>query len=203
IDGGRGQSPVVIQEEENTPTTLPDVKKGYRGLIQEDESDSQHDNTDGYSSESDASSDEDLESESDDGYHDAFLAATQSLAQEKMELSTLQELLAEEDAGNIKDVFILMAMPSSSKDIMDNISDDTPPLSVLSAELDPDIDPLSTLVFRNDEYGFCLEAPKSRDILSDTPCRLVPGLEEHRIMVGDLPEVEEHIDEIQQLFQKH
>lgn len=202
IDGGRGQSPVIVHEEENVPKTLPKVKNGYRGLTQDDSDSPNNDSQSNISSASDVSSNEDSDSDSEGNYHDAFLAATQSLSEEKMELATLEELLAEEEAGNIKDVFLLMASPSLSSGPMAEPAYEVPPLAVLAAKLDPNNDP-STVTFRNNEYGFCLEAPKSRDVLTDTPCRVVPGLEEHKIMVGDLPEVQEHISEIRQLFEKH
>lgn len=40
-------------------------------------------------------------------------------------------------------------------------------------------------------------------MLIDTPCRLVPGLEDHCIMVGDLPEVEANIEQIAALFTQY
>ncbi|KAF9970686.1 hypothetical protein BGZ75_002212, partial [Mortierella antarctica] len=140
------------------------------------------------------------ESSTDEEYREAFLAATQNMASEKMEFATIHDLLAEEEAGNIQDVFILMALPSL-KNPQAMLEEDAL-LDVFIAESSPKHDGIA-LKFQNNEYGFCLEAPKSRDVLTDTPCRLVPGLEEHKIMVGDLPEVEEHITEIQQLFSKH
>ena len=55
----------------------------------------------------------------------------------------------------------------------------------------------------NNSYGFHLEAPRCRDRLLNTPVMLLPGLEEHSIYVGDIPEVHEHLAEIQSLFTKH
>ena len=200
IDGGKGHSPMIVETVEKEPRTLPITKKGYKELIQDtDESD----DTEEYISSSDSttSSDDDSDSEADKEYRDAFLTATRNLAKEKMELASLEEILAEEEAGNIQDVFILMALPnlrgpplatSGEGDVVD----------VFTAEHALDCSS-STLTFQNNEYGFCLEAPKSRNVLTDTPCRLVPGLEEYKIMVGDLPEVEDHMAEIQQLFSKH
>lgn len=201
IDGGKGHSPMVIEETEEEPRLQSDIKKGYKGLI-EDSEDFDDDSDDEESlSDTSTSADDESDSSTDEEYREAFLAATQNLAREKVEFVTMQDLLADEEAGNIQDVFLLMAVPNFRAPGIQPQEEAS--LDVFVTEPAPLNGDATTLHFQNNEYGFCLEAPKSRDVLSDTPCRLVPGLEEHKIMVGDLPEVEEHIAEIQQLFSKH
>ena len=109
---------------------------------------------------------------------------------------TMEELLAEQQKDNIASVFLLMRVPKAP---------DFGPSewNVLSIHEDRESQDVNKVVFSSDQYGFCLEAPRCRDIMSDTPVKLVPGLEEHKVYVGDLPEVDQHMAKIQEIFQQH
>lgn len=200
IDGGAGTAPVVVKEEEPEFQVSPKVKKGYRYLVSDDDNDTTDDgstedsdsdasyNSESGSEGSDADSDPDQE-----GYPEALIAALAQLNGSSVPYRSEQELLEDDDAGNIRNVFILAAVPRAEEDEI---------LSGIHAEQIL-VDELSSPVYKNDDYGFHLECPTSRSVLTDTPCRLVPGLEDRSIQVGDLPEVNRRMGEIQELFQKY
>lgn len=200
IDGGAGTAPVVVKEEEPEFQIAPKIKRGYKDLVSDDDvaSTDRHDTED-----SDESAPSGSESDSDDnnsdsdpdqeGYHEALIVALGKLTGTCSPYHSERELLEDEDAGNIRNVFILAAVPKTEEG-------ETLTASPADQML---VEEMSSPVYKNDEYGFHLECPTSRSVLTDTPCRPVPGLEDRCIQVGDLPEVNERMDEIQALFQKH
>ncbi|KAI7816255.1 hypothetical protein BC939DRAFT_482197 [Gamsiella multidivaricata] len=109
IDGGNGSAPVVVKDEETQLQIQPRVKKGYRGLLQNENGT----DSDGYETESESSatetsaSDTSSESEVDPeaaDYSDVFLAAIADLQTENPSYATVEELIAEKEAGSIQDV---------------------------------------------------------------------------------------------------
>ena len=202
IDGGAGTAPVIVKEEEPDFQINPKVKKGYRDLVSEEDEasieDSATDESDYSASSSSASdsTDDDTDSDSDpdqEGYPEALIVALAKLTGSCPPYRSQRELLEDDAAGNIRNVFILTAVPRTEEnDTLNVLHAD----QILAEEL---VSP----VYKNDDYGFHLECPTSRSVLTDTPCRLVPGLEDRSVQVGDLPEVNERMDEIQALFQKY
>jgi len=202
IDGGAGSAPAIIKEEDTTIEIQPRLKRGYQGLIDsssETETEPSHDDDDASTEDAyDDSSlpDEDESSDTDDDeYADAFLAALRDISDQHPQIATVEEILEDERTGQIENVYILMAVPKE-------YDEDNALPAVFCLEQDVAAE-LSTVKYTNDQYGFRLETARSRDVLSDTPCRLIPGLEDRHIQVGDVPEVEELLDEIKQLFEKH
>ncbi len=200
IDGGAGTAPIVVKDEEPEFQVSPKMKKGYKDLVSEDgdtsTDSSDTERTDDIDSDSPEYDSEDSEVHSDpdqEGYPEVLIAALAKLTGSCSPYRSERELLEDDDAGNIRNVFILAAAP--------RVEDDEP-LTVLHADQIL-VDELLSPVYKNDEYGFHLECPTSRSVLTETPCRLVPGLEDRSIQVGDIPEVNERIHEIQQLFQKY
>ncbi|KAF9536122.1 hypothetical protein BGW38_010297, partial [Lunasporangiospora selenospora] len=94
-----------------------------------------------------------------------------------------EEALEEERNGNITSIYLLQAVPSAFS------AYPTTEVSTFNAravqEWEADGNPLAPKLVVNQDYGFCLEAPRCRDTLSDTPTMLLPGLEERSIYVGD------------------
>lgn len=138
-------------------------------------------------------------------------------------LITVEELREAVNNDQIAFMLLLQATPVQAKAeswincMNDTISPSESPAksrewNVFSVEEDgPESSPLvntienpeAPILVVNKDYGFSLEAPRCRDTLSDTPCIPIPGLEEHSIMVGDLPEVHQHMDQIVALFTKY
>ncbi|KAF9944550.1 hypothetical protein BGZ70_004548, partial [Mortierella alpina] len=187
IDGGAGTAPVVVKEEEPDFQINPKVKRGYRDLVSEEDDasieDSATEESDYSTSRSSASGSEDDDTDSDsdpdqEGYPEALIVALAKLTGSCSPYHSEKELLEDDAAGNIRNVFILTAIPRT---------EENETLNALHADQIL-VEELSSPVYKNDEYGFHLECPTSRSVLTDTPCRLVPGLEDRSVQVGDLPE---------------
>ncbi|KAF9537182.1 hypothetical protein EC957_008689 [Mortierella hygrophila] len=152
--------------------------------------------SDSEGSDSDGSDEERDEDDEEAEIHSLILQAMDVGAATPLQSITMNELITEEAQGNIAFVYLLTQVPAAPR--WDDESCHI--LSIQSAEPSAKV---NEVTFSSDQYGFSLEAPKCRDIMSNTPVKLVPGLEEHLVYVGDLPEVDEHMEETKTMFEKH
>ncbi|KAG0346094.1 hypothetical protein BGZ54_005344, partial [Gamsiella multidivaricata] len=109
---------------------------------------------------------------------------------------SMNELALEEIQENIRSVFFLMRVPTIDEE-PENVK-----RQVLLAQPQTDGRGINIVHFVSDQYGFCLEAPRCRDIVTNTPVKLIPGLEERNVFVGDLPEVDARMEEIHAMFDR-
>ncbi|KAK3841614.1 MAG: hypothetical protein J3R72DRAFT_154110 [Linnemannia gamsii] len=101
-----------------------------------------------------------------------ILKAMGAMSAHPLKPISMEELMTEEAQDNVASVFFLTRVPKAP-DILNN---DMDVLSVQMAEPSRNVN-VNEVFFTSDQYGFCLEAPKCRDIITNTPVRLVPGLE--------------------------
>lgn len=192
IDGAQGIKPRIFRSP-----GAPDDQEDPNGSDRTDASDAAT-----VSDTDDESDTSDLDNNHSD--NDLELEATQALIVQAMDAHpdwvpqaiSMEELLVEETQDNIAEVFFLTRIPTVP-DLFER------QVEALTVQAEDRLNPVDQVIFTSNRYGFCLEAPKCRDILSDTPVMLVPGLEERKIYVGDLPEVHEHMAAIRKGFDTH
>lgn len=188
IDGVGGAKPRIYRKSLAETSSSPSYQISKPNQITF-ESDSEGSDSDG--------SDEEKDDEDDDAEIQSLILQAMGVdASTPLQAITMDELIAEEAQENIASVFLLTQVPAAPR--WDD--DSRRILSIQSTE--PSVK-MNQVTFFSDQYGFSLEAPKCRDIMSNTPVKLVPGLEEHQVYVGDLPEVDEHMEEVKMMFEKH
>ncbi|KAF9367295.1 hypothetical protein CPB97_005974, partial [Podila verticillata] len=115
-----------------------------------------------------------------------------------------EELQAElDDGGHLFWLYAIPTWPRIDQDPTGKPEVTLDDHAMLMAQVEQDPIPSPPVKFVSTSYGFHLEAPRCCDILTDTPCRLLPGLEEHSIMIGDTPEAEENMDRLFAMFSEH
>jgi len=189
-------SPILkAKSNPKVPVSLPVETES--SLDSDDEASSSEVDQGFYSTTTDSGMDDTSASDTESDAHIMFAQALQDSIERPM---TDEEIRTELGAGSC--LFWMSAVPISLDDQWKPAGSQTGPSIFLAEKTSPvPSAPLVTLV--NTTYGFHLEAPRCRDILTDTPCIPVPGLEEHKVMVGDLPEVHKNMSRIQSLFEKH
>lgn len=207
-----GKTPPVVTRKPNLSSTVPSpilkAKSNPKVPVSmpvetessqdsDDEASSSEVDQGFYSTTTDTGMDDTSASDTESDAHIMFAQALQDSIERPM---TDEEIRTELGAGSC--LFWMSAVPISLDDQWKPAGSQTGPSIFLAEKTNPVLSaPPVTLV--NTAYGFHLEAPRCRDILTDTPCIPVPGLEEHKVMVGDLPEVHKNMSRIRSLFEKH
>ncbi|KAF9113651.1 hypothetical protein BGW39_003639, partial [Mortierella sp. 14UC] len=194
IDGVGGTRPRIRREDigaiHSSPSNLDREEP-------EDEVDPKSAESDSEYSEEEETENETENEEEERTVQSLIIRAMDAPSTSSLRSISLQELIAEEAQENIASIFLLARVPTVPSWIEE-------PHCVLSIQAEKgNTERVNDVVFSSNQYGFCLEAPKCRNIMSNTPVRLVPGLEKHNVYVGDLPEVDERMDEIKVMFDKH
>lgn len=193
--------------------TIPKVTRITKNETPEVEthSSSDEDNEEGPSESPDSeeeTSSTDEDELSDQEEEESYVRLIQDIHEGKVERINYQQVRQVDEEGEVVRCWFLQPISPEPPKREDQI-----PVSCLSVPV-TQMDETGTFdinkiiaeeppIMVNNSYGFHLEAPRSRDRLTNTPVMLLPGLEERSVFVGDIPEVHENIKEIQELFLKH